>query len=81
MMLNCFNMRSRFHGDCINVTEKEARHIKYFFCKTCRHKNPFLKIKYRKSKKKEEKVDKKKEKLKRKRLKKKFLGTSISLAH
>jgi len=21
-----------YHGDCINITEKEAKHIKQFFC-------------------------------------------------
>lgn len=68
----------RFHGNCINVTEKEAKHIKNFYCKPCRGKNPFLKIKYRKSKKKSEKErherQKEKEKLKKKKLRKKDSG-------
>nr|CAB3235001.1 ZF(CXXC)-2 CXXC-type zinc finger protein 1 [Phallusia mammillata] len=74
-MIMCDDCEEWFHGDCINVTEKEAKHIKNFYCKPCRSKNPFLKIKYRKSKKKEEKYrqerQKEKERLKKKKQKKK----------
>ncbi|XP_076815802.1 CXXC-type zinc finger protein 1-like [Clavelina lepadiformis] len=54
-MIMCDECQEWFHGDCIKITEKEAKHIKYFYCKSCRVKNPFLRIKYRKSKKKDEK--------------------------
>ena len=69
----------RFHGNCIKITEKEAKYIKYYFCKVCRLKNPLLKIKYRKNKKKEKEEfsasEKKKDKLKK--LKKKKSGERI----
>ena len=66
----------RFHGDCIKITEKEAKYIKYYFCKVCRTKNPLLKIKYRKNKKKdkEEALASEKKKEKFKKLKKKRSG-------
>lgn len=55
----------RYHGDCINITEKDSRKIKYFYCKRCRRKDPFLKIQYRKRKKIHDKDVKKSKKAKK----------------
>uniref|UniRef100_H2YGR2 CXXC-type zinc finger protein 1 n=1 Tax=Ciona savignyi TaxID=51511 RepID=H2YGR2_CIOSA len=66
-MIMCDQCEEWFHGNCIKISEKEAKYIKYFYCKSCQVKDPSLKTKYRKSKKKEEKEKKRlKEKLKKK---------------
>lgn len=44
-MFSCHYIR--FHGDCINISEKESRYIKYFYCESCQAQNPLLKIKYK----------------------------------
>lgn len=49
-MIMCDQCEEWYHGDCINITEKESRKIKYFYCKPCRRKDPLLKIHYRKKK-------------------------------
>ncbi|KAJ8301982.1 hypothetical protein KUTeg_020969 [Tegillarca granosa] len=46
-MIGCDNCEEWYHGDCIGVTEKDAKSIKQFFCEACRKKNPLLEIKYK----------------------------------
>lgn len=31
-----------YHGDCIQVTEKEAKHIKHYYCMSCKEDDPSL---------------------------------------
>lgn len=49
-MIGCDNCEEWYHGDCIGVTQLDARHIKKYFCEKCRGKNPSLEIKYKKKK-------------------------------
>ncbi|XP_039249955.2 CXXC-type zinc finger protein 1-like [Styela clava] len=72
-MIMCDQCEEWYHGDCINMTERESRRIKYFYCKWCRRKNPSLQIQYRKSKKSKNRSEdgKKAKKLKKKEAKRK----------
>eukprot|EP00092_Neocalanus_flemingeri_P030192 GFUD01032771.1.p1 GENE.GFUD01032771.1~~GFUD01032771.1.p1 ORF type:complete len:695 (-),score=259.24 GFUD01032771.1:410-2494(-) len=75
-MIGCDHCEEWYHGDCINVTEKEAKYIKKFFCKECREKNNHLAIVYKskfvdKQKEQEEKLKKKESKEHREKEKKK----------
>lgn len=36
-----------YHGDCINVTEKEAKHIKHYYCLSCKEADPSLQTVFR----------------------------------
>jgi hypothetical protein len=45
----CDHCEDWFHGDCVNVTEKESKYIKKYFCSECRKKNPNLKVVYKSS--------------------------------
>ncbi|OWF42331.1 CXXC-type zinc finger protein 1-like isoform X1 [Mizuhopecten yessoensis] len=54
-MIGCDNCEEWYHGDCIGVTQLDARSIKQFFCEMCREQNPSLDIKYKSKKKKENK--------------------------
>jgi len=64
-MIGCDHCEEWYHGDCINVTEKEAKYIKKFFCKECREKNSHPSIVYKskfvKKQKEQEEVLKRKE--------------------
>ncbi|CAH8842489.1 unnamed protein product [Trichobilharzia szidati] len=46
-MIACDQCEEWYHGDCINVTPKQAEQIKTFFCPQCRCKNPSLEIEYK----------------------------------
>jgi len=75
-MIGCDHCEEWYHGDCINVTEKEAKYIKKFFCKECREKNSHLSIVYKskfneKQKEKEERLKRKEHKEQREKEKKK----------
>ncbi|KAK2144497.1 hypothetical protein LSH36_751g01049 [Paralvinella palmiformis] len=50
-MIGCDKCNEWYHGECINLTQEEANHIKHFYCHLCRAKDPFLKIKYKHKKK------------------------------
>ena len=39
-MIGCEHCDEWYHGDCVNVTEKDAEHIKRYYCKECQDKNP-----------------------------------------
>ena len=43
----CDHCEEWYHGDCINVKEKDAKYIKKFYCKECREKNKHLSIVYK----------------------------------
>ncbi|KAK7102665.1 CXXC-type zinc finger protein 1-like [Littorina saxatilis] len=49
-MIACDCCEEWYHGDCIGVTQLDARCIKKYFCDVCRGKNPSLQIKYKKKK-------------------------------
>jgi len=75
-MIGCDHCEEWYHGDCINVTEKEAKYIKKFFCKECREKNSHLSIVYKskfveKQKETEERLKRKENKEQREKEKKK----------
>jgi len=65
-MIGCDHCEEWFHGDCINVTAKDSKYIKKFYCKECREKNAHLSVvyksKYAEVLKEREKEDRKKEK-------------------
>lgn len=52
-MIGCDHCEEWYHGDCINVTQEDARSIKSYFCDACRARNPSLEIQYKNKKKKE----------------------------
>ncbi|CAH8520166.1 unnamed protein product [Dicrocoelium dendriticum] len=45
-MIACDRCEEWYHGDCINVTPKQAEQIKTFFCHQCRRKDTSLEIEY-----------------------------------
>ena len=49
----CENCDEWYHGDCVNVTERDAKTIKRYYCKKCRKRDPKLSVVY-KSKYKDE---------------------------
>lgn len=49
-MIGCDQCEEWYHGDCIGVTEHDAKSIKAFFCQFCREKDPSLQVKYKKKK-------------------------------
>ncbi|OXU25193.1 hypothetical protein TSAR_001574 [Trichomalopsis sarcophagae] len=55
-MIGCDACEEWYHGDCINITEKEAKYIKQFFCVRCREEDPTLVTRYKP--KKSERVEK-----------------------
>lgn len=36
-----------YHGDCIYITEKEAKHIKHYYCQGCKEEDPTLQTVFR----------------------------------
>ena len=46
-MIGCEHCDEWYHGDCVNVTEKDAKYIKRYYCKECRDKNPNLRVVYK----------------------------------
>lgn len=46
-MIGCEHCDEWYHGDCVNVTEKDAKYIKRYYCKECREKNPNLHVVYK----------------------------------
>ncbi|KAK3103295.1 hypothetical protein FSP39_018289, partial [Pinctada imbricata] len=54
-MIGCDNCEEWYHGDCIGVTQRDAKIIKQFFCQACRAQDPSLEIKYKHSKSHKEK--------------------------
>lgn len=41
-MICCDFCEEWFHGDCINVTEKESKAIKKYYCDACKANDPTL---------------------------------------
>ncbi|CAH2094402.1 unnamed protein product [Euphydryas editha] len=46
-MIACDACEEWYHGDCINISEREARYIKNYFCDRCREEDPSLKTRFR----------------------------------
>ncbi|SPP78141.1 CXXC-type zinc finger protein 1 [Drosophila guanche] len=46
-MIGCDGCEEWYHGDCIGITEKEAKHIKQYFCCRCKQDNPELQTIFR----------------------------------
>ncbi|XP_014790125.1 CXXC-type zinc finger protein 1 isoform X1 [Octopus bimaculoides] len=46
-MIGCDKCNEWYHGDCINVTQSEAKVIKQFFCDACRENDKTLEIQYK----------------------------------
>lgn len=36
-----------YHGDCINITEREARYIRQYYCERCRQEDPSLQTRFK----------------------------------
>merc|ERR1712150_119104 len=54
-MIGCDHCEEWYHGDCVNVNERDAKYIKKYYCKICTGKNSKLQIVY-KSKYKDKEV-------------------------
>ncbi|XP_034027739.1 CXXC-type zinc finger protein 1a isoform X2 [Thalassophryne amazonica] len=52
-MIGCDSCTEWFHGDCIGVSEKDAKSIRVWYCPSCRDRDSSLEIKYRPKKTKE----------------------------
>ncbi|XP_064606239.1 CXXC-type zinc finger protein 1-like [Liolophura sinensis] len=46
-MIGCDHCEEWYHGDCIGVTQQDAKYIKQFFCHSCRENDPSLQIQYK----------------------------------
>uniref|UniRef100_A0A1A9WT15 CXXC-type zinc finger protein 1 n=1 Tax=Glossina brevipalpis TaxID=37001 RepID=A0A1A9WT15_9MUSC len=46
-MIGCDGCEEWYHGDCINITEKEAKHIKHYYCQKCKEEDPTLQTVFR----------------------------------
>ncbi|KAG5451025.1 CXXC-type zinc finger protein 1 [Clonorchis sinensis] len=46
-MIACDRCEEWYHGDCINVTPKQAEQIETFYCHQCRRKDSSLQINYK----------------------------------
>ncbi|EDW81984.1 uncharacterized protein Dwil_GK25558 [Drosophila willistoni] len=46
-MIGCDGCEEWYHGDCIGITEKEAKHIKQYYCRRCKKENPDLQTIFR----------------------------------
>ncbi|KFD61737.1 hypothetical protein M514_10982, partial [Trichuris suis] len=44
---SCDNCDNWFHGDCVNITQRQAKKVIKFYCPPCRDSQPSLKIVYR----------------------------------
>lgn len=43
----CDGCEEWYHGDCIFVSEKEAKHIKHYYCQRCKENDPSLQTVFR----------------------------------
>uniref|UniRef100_A0A0X3Q4U4 CXXC-type zinc finger protein 1 n=1 Tax=Schistocephalus solidus TaxID=70667 RepID=A0A0X3Q4U4_SCHSO len=46
-MIACDNCEEWYHGECINVSPKQAECIQTFYCQICRDKDPNLRIEFK----------------------------------
>ncbi|XP_055677671.1 CXXC-type zinc finger protein 1-like [Lutzomyia longipalpis] len=46
-MIGCDGCEEWYHGDCINISEKESKHIKHYYCQRCRDEDPTLQTVFR----------------------------------
>ncbi|XP_067683039.1 CXXC-type zinc finger protein 1-like [Haliotis asinina] len=52
-MIACDNCEEWYHGDCIGITQSDARSIKRYYCDKCRNVNNTLEVVYKPKKPKE----------------------------
>lgn len=53
-MIACDACEEWYHGDCINISERESKYIKNYFCDRCREEDPTLKTRFRPQKRENE---------------------------
>lgn len=46
-MIACDACEEWYHGDCININEREAKHIRQYFCPRCCEEDPTLQTRWR----------------------------------
>lgn len=66
-MIGCDSCEEWYHGDCINITEKESKNIKQFFCVRCTEEDPTLQTKWKTVKKEDPNISGEEKKIKRKK--------------
>lgn len=66
-MIGCDNCEEWYHGDCINITEKESKNIKQYFCVRCIDEDPTLKTKWKTVKRDDPNVSSEERKVKKRK--------------
>ncbi|XP_034236046.1 CXXC-type zinc finger protein 1-like isoform X2 [Thrips palmi] len=49
-MIGCDNCEEWYHGDCIGITEKDAKYIEQYYCVRCREEDPDLVTRFKNKK-------------------------------
>ncbi|XP_077301187.1 CXXC-type zinc finger protein 1-like isoform X2 [Arctopsyche grandis] len=65
-MIGCDACEEWYHGDCINITEREARYIRQYYCERCRQEDPSLTTRFKPRKRERDDRDRDERKKKRK---------------
>ncbi|GLV36846.1 CXXC finger protein 1 [Carabus blaptoides fortunei] len=66
-MIGCDSCEEWYHGDCINITEKESKLIKQFFCIRCCEEDPTLQTKWKTRKREDSTMGSEERKAKRRK--------------